>query len=372
LDRERVQNPSFKIGSDQVIGFIHIQSEEESGLEEKSARDGLKETSGYFGLQEICKQIFIKLEERRFIYRQSVGLGRSGRDINAKINVLFNFKDLKEKINKELDLLGVSEKQKQQINKIISEKEEKNNKIADELKQAIALYQGQATIGKIVNVILHEGRKPLGYFKNQIPLISEWAAELHDQYDQELLDKIVDRLSVIDEQSNVFIKLFGKLDPLSAKKRDRKKDFKLRQVIENVKDVFLSELESQHIEYNIDCDINLTCYGWQEDFYIVFTNLVDNSIYWLQGNTAKPKKINFKVYEEENLLIIEYRDSGPGIEKHLIESEIIFEPEFSQKTGGGTGLGLAISGEAIARNDGELKVIYSDDGAFFKMEVKIQ
>lgn len=372
LDKERVQNPSLKIGSDQVIGFIHIESETESGLEEKSARDGLKETSEYFGLQEICKQILMKLEERRFIYRKNVGLGRSGRDLNEKINGLYNFKDLKDKINRELKVIGITEEKKQVINKIITEKEEKNNKIADELKQAIALYQGQATVGKIVNVILHEGRKPLGYFKNQIPLIAEWKNEVAEEYNQETLDKIISRLSVVNEQSNIFIRLFEKLDPLSAKKRDRKKDFNIRKVIEDVKDVFLSELESNGVSYNIDCDINLTCFGWQEDFYIAFTNLVDNSIYWLQSVTDKQKEINFKVYEEEELLVVDYRDNGPGIQKHLIESEIIFEPEFSNKTGGGTGLGLAISGEAIDRNDGELKAIYSEKGAFFKIEIKIQ
>lgn len=71
------------------------------------------------------------------------------------------------------------------------------------------------------------------------------------------------------------------------------------------------------------------------------------------------------------MLLVEYHDNGPGIEKHLIESEIIFEPEFSNKTGGGYGLGLAIAGEAIGRNEGELKAIYSDKGAYFKMEIKI-
>jgi nitrogen-specific signal transduction histidine kinase len=371
LDRERVQNPSLKIGSDQIIGFIHIQSEAESGLEEKSARDGLRETSEYLGLQEICKSILMKLEERRFIYRQNVGLGRNNRDLNEKINILYNFKDLKDNISKELDLLGIEDKKKERITKLISEKEEKNNKIADELKQAIALYQGQATVGKIVNVILHEGRKPLGYFKNQIPLIDALGKELSEQYDKTLLEKILNRLSVITEQSDIFIKLFGKLDPLSAKKRTAKKDFYVKSVIENVRDVFSSELDSQNISYKIDCDSNLTCYGWKEDFYIVFTNLVDNSIYWFQSVVDRPKEISYKVYEEDKLLVIEYRDNGPGIERHLIESEIIFEPEFSNKTGGGTGLGLAIAGEAIGRNDGELKAIFSETGVFFKLEIII-
>ncbi len=370
LDKQRVQNPSLRVGSDQIIGFIHVESEEESGLEEKSARDGLRETAEYFGLQEISKQVLGKLEERRFSYRKNIGLGRSKRDLNIKINTLFDLKDVKNKINEELDTAGVENKSKAVINKLLSDKEESNTKIADDLKKAIALYQGQATLGKIVNVVLHEGRKPIGYFRNQIPTISEWADEVREVYDQVTIDKIIDRLKVVYDQSDILVQLFNKLDPLAAKKRTHRKDFKVRPVIENVLDVFVSELESQSIKFEIDCDTNQTFYGWKEDLYVVFTNLVDNSIYWLQGVQRAQKQILFKVYEDDNLLVIEYRDNGPGIDKALIESEDIFEPEFSNK--GGTGLGLAISGEAVDRNGGELKAIYSEDGAFFKVELKHQ
>lgn len=372
LDNERIQNPSVRVGSDQVIGFIHIESEDKSGLIEKSARDGLKENSAYYGLMNIAISILKELENRRFAYRQSVGLGRSNRDVNEKINRLYNFKDLSENINKELDILGVEKKRRENIDKLIADKEKKNNKIADELKEAIALYQGQATVGKIVNVVLHEGRKPLGYFKNQIPILNEWAVDLQENYSKELLDKICNRLATFGEQGNIFIKLFGKLDPLSAKKRDKKKDFKLREVLETVGDVFHVEIESNNIDYKIDCSINQTVYGWKEDFYIALTNLVDNSIYWLQQSTSNQKEISIRAFEDEENIIIEYRDNGPGIKKNLIETEIIFEPEFSDKPGGGTGLGLAIAGEAVERNDGILKAIYTDKGAFFKIEVKIQ
>jgi len=219
---------------------------------------------------------------------------------------------------------------------------------------------------------LHEGRKPLGYFKNQIPLITEWNDELAQEYDKSLLDKTIDRLSVIGEQGDIFTKLFEKLDPLSARKRNNKKDFYIREVIENVLDVFVSEFTSQNIIPNVDCDINQMIFGWKEDYYMILTNLVDNSIYWLK-NSAKPtKEISLKVYELDDLITIEYRDNGPGIDKEFIESEIIFEPEFSNKTGGGYGLGLAIAGEAIDRNGGILKAIHSDNGAYFKIDTKIQ
>ena len=139
LDNERVQNPSLRVGCDQVIGFIHIQSEDSSGLVEKSARDGLKENAEYFGLREIAKQVLKELENRRFAYRQNVGLGRSNRDINEKIKALYNFKDLQEKIDKELDVLGIEKPKREKINQLISEKEEKSNKIADYISKELLI-----------------------------------------------------------------------------------------------------------------------------------------------------------------------------------------------------------------------------------------
>lgn len=372
LDKQRVQNPSLKVGSDQIIGFIHVQREVLSGLEEKSARDGLKENSQYWGLQTIAKQVLSKLEVRRYAFRQSVGSAKSQRQLEFKITNLYNFADLIAKINKELDLLNISSEKKEKINKIISEKEEDNNKIANELKDAIALYQGQATIGKIVNVILHEGRKPLSYFKNQIPNIVDWADDLSKNYSDALMQKVLNRLQSVEKQSDILIRLFNQLDPLSAKKRGRKRDFNLFKVIEDVYGVFESVLLRDQISYSVDCDINQTCFGWEEDFYITFTNLVDNSIFWLQRSLRDEKQISFKAYEEGESLLIEYRDNGPGIEKALIESEVIFEPEFSGKTEGGSGLGLAIAGEAIERNEGTLKAVYSATGAFFKIELNNQ
>jgi signal transduction histidine kinase len=370
LDNERVQNPSLRVGCDQVIGFIHIESEDKSGLVEKSARDGLKENAQYFGLREIAKQVLKYLENRRFSYRKRVGIGRSKRDINDKIEGLYNFNDLLDNINKELDILGIDKDKRTGINKLISVKEQKNNIIANDLKETIALYQGHATVGKIVNVVLHEGRKPLAYFKNQIPLFVEWIDELRKNPNDSLLEILINRLSTTKEQGEILSRLFVKLDPLASKRRTSKREFSIRDAIEGAIDVFDFELKRQKIITDISCALEFKFLGWKEDFYIVFTNLIENSIYWLQTNCDDSKIISFVVYDEGDSIFIEYRDNGPGIEKHLIESEIIFEPEFSNKIGGGSGLGLAISGEAIERNNGKLTAVYSETGAFFKINLK--
>ena len=80
------------------------------------------------------------------------------------------------------------------------------------------------------------------------------------------------------------------------------------------------------------------------------------------------KNIDIIVSNDGNhLAYIDYRDSGPGIKNQHIETDVIFEPEFSTKNVG-TGLGLPIAGEAASRNGLELKAFKSDSGAYFRLE----
>jgi signal transduction histidine kinase len=370
LDKARVLKPASRIGSNQVIGFIQIQSEEVSRLMEKSARDGLKENKQYNGLKEIGKQVLQRLQEKRYLYRKKAGLGREIAKLEKKILKLFEYEDLKKEVKKKLDAFGVKKDDQEIIIDLIKKKESEQNKTVEELRNAIAVYQGQATLGKIVNVILHEGRSPLSVIKNETDTIMEWSKRLTDQYKIPLIERIAATLEKIGEHAKVFVDLFKRLDPLASKKRARKKEFRLIDVIEDSFQIFKIELKSSKIDYQINCSKEIKIIGWKEDFFTIFTNLIDNSIYWLNTVNKINRKIKVDVYMEDDEVIIDFVDNGPGIEKELIDSKIIFDPEFSRKTEGGAGLGLAISGEAITRNNGELEAHYFEDGAFFRMILK--
>jgi signal transduction histidine kinase len=102
------------------------------------------------------------------------------------------------------------------------------------------------------------------------------------------------------------------------------------------------------------------------------TNLIDNSLYWIREKNVPIRKITIELQTNGDVLnCIDYRDTGPGIEPSLIESEVIFEPQFSTKPEG-TGLGLAIAGEAADRNKLELKVLESEEGAHFILQPKME
>ena len=117
---------------------------------------------------------------------------------------------------------------------------------------------------------------------------------------------------------------------------------------------------------------DLTFLCWLQDIYAIFTNLTDNSLYWMKQRETGPREISVVIKTEGDLLLhIDYQDTGPGIDPNLIESEVIFEPEFSTKPNG-TGLGLAIAGEAASRNGLVLKAFEKDGGAHFRLQPKTE
>jgi len=373
LNRKRVQNPSLQIGSNQVIGYILIESEEQSGLEEKSARDGLKNNLAYKILKERISRVIRELENRRFVYRKSAGLSRKtpkGK-IEVSIKKLYEFDDIKQTIKTKLKQANVDEKVTDNIIGVIEKKEASSNQIAEEIRKSVAVYQGQATLGKIINVILHEGRKPLSFFKNQIPNINFWYDEFSRLKDTESLNELLSITGSVGKNAEIFVSLFGKLDPLSAAERGLKKEFKLIKPLKESFLIFEDALNRNHIEHNINCEENVSLYGWDQDVYFIFTNLIDNSIFWITEKKSKERLINVTVQTENNKLVyIDYKDTGPGIEQYLIDSEVIFEPEFTTKPQKGSGLGLAIAGEAAQRNLLELKAFYSETGAYFRLQIR--
>lgn len=368
LNQKRIQNPSRKIGSNQVIGFVHIESEEKSGLIEKSARDGLRENAAYERLIEITSRVIEELEVRRFALRRSLELGKPKSRVEKNIRQLFSDDHIRVDIVRRLEKAGIADSVTREISDLLSRDIAAKNRAAESIRQTVAVYQGQATLGKIVNVVLHEGRRPLNFFKNQIPNLDYWSAVFASDPSVENLQHVLPIASELGHNADVFVRLFERLDPLAAGKRSDARTLKLSDSLIGALGVFENTLKEKHVVTVVDGDRNFEFLGWKQDIYAIFTNLIDNSLYWMaEKNTSNPTiSIRFEV-EQGRLLYIDYRDNGPGIDPSLIESEIIFDPEFSTKRDG-TGLGLAIAGEAAARNGLELNVLVADVGAYFRLQ----
>ena len=370
LNEQRVQKPTLRIGSNQVIGFVQIQSEEQSNLIEKSARDGLKENGAFNRLKEISRRVIACLEERRYSYRKKVGLSRYSNKIEKQFEKLFFFKNMKNNITAKLRKGDVDKNITSEIIQLINNEEENNSRIINDIRQSVAIYQGQATLGKIINVVLHEGRHPLNNFKNQIPNLEYFINTYIKKQNLEILKKIIPISKDIGENAKIFVDLFRRLDPLAAGKRGNKKLLPLKVTIEEVFNVFESIIKENNIITNVNGSDEFSFSCWYQDIYAIFTNLIDNSIYWMNEKNTSKKEIKISIVTDgNNLQYIDYKDTGPGIESNLIIDKVIFEPEFTTKQDG-KGLGLAIAGEVSIRNGLELKAFDCKDGAYFRLQMK--
>ena len=365
LNEARVQNPSKKIGSNQVIGTVKIESEDISNLKEKSARDGLIDNEAYKNLIKLTQEVISKLEERRFLYRKQAGLSRPTLKIETEFEKLFSFDSLKADVQKTLKTGNVDTNITTSVLTAIDESEKEKNKIIQSIKETVAIYQGQATLGKIINVILHEGRKPLTFFKNQIPILNYY----YEQYSNgnvDSLPEIAKKMQDFSFNSNIIVQLFSKIDPLAAGKRGSKRPVNLKTELFSAWSIFNNDYQDISFEVKEDTDTSLIC--WKQDIYSVVTNLIEKSVFWIHEKNSKTKKIEIIIHTDDNeIQYIDYRDTGPGIEPSHIESGIIFEPEFSTKPHG-TGLGLSIAGEAAKRMGFNLKALTSNTGAYFRLE----
>lgn len=372
LDKKRVQKPAYKIGHDQVIGFVYVHSEEKSGLTEKSARDGLMENQYYSGLVHVISLFVNELEGRRVRYREKAQKGGRNRPIDEEINQLFDFDTVTRKITRELDDLGMPRRDRETVGKVISEaldsEKQKKSNVAKRIKETIAIYQGQATLGKITHVLLHEGRKHIKYISETVPRIIKWAKDLSGASKSELMEKLEDRSGKVISHTKGLSHLFKKIEPLARTRRLPARKYDLHSILDNSFGIFSSELEDLSIAHEIHTDVtDVMVMANEMDLITIFSNLIENSVYWLRHKSGEQKMILARIYSDNQDLVVEYSDSGPGFQGDNLD--LMFEPGYSMKPDG-TGLGLALAGEAIARIGGNIEAKHSDTGAIFTIIFK--
>ena len=105
-----------------------------------------------------------------------------------------------------------------------------------------------------------------------------------------------------------------------------------------------------------------------EKLGIVIGNLLSNAI----GFTPAGGKIRFLVSREDAVLAIECLDDGPGVA--VADAERIFDPFYQgtrrpARAGSGSGIGLSIVRELVVAHGGQVKLMPSERGARFRIEV---
>lgn len=369
LNRKRIQNPAQKVGGNQVIGYVLIESEEYSGLEEKSARDGLKDNDSFDDLKAILTEIIDILEKHRYIFRRNAGLGRKQVSVERDLHESLLHSNLKADIQKVLSEAKIETSLSKNIVKIIETDEQEKKQTVEQIQQLVTRYQGQAMLGQVIDMILHDGGAALNPIVNSLAYIPEYLNLYLERHDEKYVTKINRKIDGMKQSTAVLADLFERLDPLATRSRAKKpSELGIIQEIETIRGALDTDLLKKGVEMRIHGEEGVTIKGWSIDLYAIFMNLINNSIYWMDRSNSAEKIITIEVEASgARLACIHYRDTGPGIDPDLVESGVIFDPNYSLKDDG-RGLGLTIAGEAAYRSKLSLSAVDSTSGAYFKLK----
>ncbi|TYT26184.1 GHKL domain-containing protein [Luteimonas viscosa] len=358
LDIRRVQNPTKRLSNNQIVGHISITGDQNPGLKDQSNREGLDENQSYADLREVMKTILTKIEDLRRRSKRSTNTGNSSESSQN----LFAPLDLAP-IRQHLDNVSPRDEVAKEL---IDTVERTFNEQVEGLKAVVARYHALATLGQLIDVLLHDGRLPLAKIRKEALLAQEDIAEGR-LTGKSLLEKLAARLSVIAAQSDVLATVFRRIEPFGGRKRGRPKQLYLEKIIEDAFGVCASQLAGLGVVTSLPETQTLVRVD-EAEMQEVIVNLLQNSIYWLQFVSADQRKIEVSVTRTaQDCVEIIFSDTGPGISEQ--DRVHIFDPYFSTKKDG-MGLGLAIVGEIIKDYyGGELELLDSSakGGAAFRI-----
>ena len=234
---------------------------------------------------------------------------------------------------------------------IMPERRDKTTTI-DELQNnfidlTVALESEKEKQNQIIASITHDIKTPLtsimGYAKRLETV--ELSEEKKVEYIKKISSKSIRMKELISEFDDYLgCNLNSNLD---------KKPILIKDYILSIRKEFEEELK----EKNIKLRIKNKTHGNDEiiidevKMKRVFSNIINNSIRYLQGDN---KIIKILIEKKEKNIRFEIMDNGIGVEKNIIDK--IFDPLFTTDSGRKiSGLGLSICREIIKVHQGEIK-----------------
>ena len=358
LDLRRVQNPTMRLSNNQIVGYVLISADANPNLRDQSNREGIIEGPALDDLRSLVEMVLAKLEEQRY------GI-RPREKPTTQPGGLFTGFDLTDV----RDLVKKRHPDDAGLLALVGEKEQDLERRIEEIQEVLARYRRLATLGQLIDTILHDGRAPLTKIGNEASLGQRDLERARKDSDN-LLQRLNQRFTTVVAQSDVLATVFRKIEPFGGRKRGRPAQVRLEQVIADAFSVLESEIKEVGVQITLpQSDTQATID--QAEIQQVIINLLQNSLYWLRKVPEDHRRVTVRVHrkdsDEVNIL---FSDSGPGVDPEFRER--IFDPYFSTKPNG-IGLGLTIAGEIINEYyAGSLELLDSGSllGATFRITLR--
>ncbi len=358
LDMRRVQNPTLRLSNNQISGYIEITADGNKNLKDQSNREGLDENPALSDLRSIILLILSEIEAVRKESRPRKKKKKAPAPSGGLFDPL-NLKPLRDRIRKKLP-------DDEESTRIINELEKKDAERSHNIQTVLARYHGLATLGQLIDVVLHDGRHPVAKIVNEAAFGAEDIDEAVE-YDESLALGLRKRFAIMGNHGKILSTIFRRIEPFSGRRRGKPVQLHLEKIIDDAVGVLETEFKKSGVEIMTPESQTLFRVD-QAEIQEVIANLLLNSLYWLRYTPRGKRRITVSAERKtDDQVDIVFKDTGPGVAPEY--RNLIFDPYFSTKPNG-VGLGLSIACEIIKDYYGgsiELMETGSREGAAFRI-----
>lgn len=376
LSRRKAGSPAgpaskgvWRVNADQMLGSIFI-SRINATLPDRSNREGIVETPEFLLLQEFLKGILNILEkDRQYVFRL--------------LAALYNMQHPAEQIQKEINSKADKQHKRKELSKCNPESNKNENEHCDitvvnsgdlidpedakivldakdeqieDLENENKMLRVLATTGIVTNTYIHEFKTLLHKLSMKIVMAKD---AIEKDGDIEDADDYINQADEIRKDFNSWFQVT--IEAVKKDKRKRRKTNIVNVILKSIES-WNKTLNSKHIEIiyegKVDSEIYLRCFPYEID--TIVSNLITNSTASFDKIRTKEKKIYIEVREEKGYVIIDYSDTGAGLEKiyknNPEKTLEVFESDKRDSSGQmvGTGMGLWIVNNTVMDYDGKI------------------
>ncbi len=236
------------------------------------------------------------------------------------------------------------------LNEYLEEEIERNVEDIRKKDQLLELENRHAQMGEMIGSLTHQWKQPL----HAINLAAEYIKQISKNIETtQMLKTVEDQVSFLSDTMTHFRDFF--------KPSKSKEVFSIVQAFESVVKLLGDTYED--IDISIVGDPKICINGYQNEFYQVVINMLNNSQDAFKSNKIDDCKIDINVSLNDRDIVVSICDNAGGIPKNIIDK--VFDQYISTKGSKGTGIGLHMSRSIIEKVEGSIEVENIAEGSCF-------
>jgi signal transduction histidine kinase len=339
--RQRQIQKANRLSYYHMIGNIEIDQSKNLDLIDKTNREGLIHNQAFADLTKLVKATVLFVENdykgKRDEYKQLSGgyirearqqgtFSRQSAAIIANMNAS-EYDVATDPYRFFANVAGLGTKAERHGRLVELSKSLKN--LEENLKQIQEVQDmltEQAGFGLGIAVVLHEISKTTSnFYFSVLDLIKKKKFDLA-------------KLEELKETSRALESELTRLAPLRALRNEPPITFKVSRSISYVEAIFKRRFDKLRISFSYNRDQDFEICAKYSALNQILTNLIDNSVYWLNNPDIKQRGIQLAINRTKRTIIV--ADSGPGLADSILP--YLFQPGYSLKNPP-SGLGLYVS-----------------------------